>query len=157
MWKAIQCVSRTRGWVQVLIDRAERPMIIILHVGILLKILDVSWGDPVISISTMILALMYLLSVSLILDQKEATWWSQVLYKTAFLGCSITLFGLFLRSYSNTGSRTLLLIGALILLLALINILVQWRKYPRVRILDRRGIIRNLAIIIVGLVYFFIS
>lgn len=146
--------KKTKGWVQNLLDRVERPMIVILHVGILMQIFGISAGNFVISISTVILAMMYLLAISLSLSANKKKFWSQVLYKAAFLGCSISLFGLFFKAHSITGHKTLLLIGSVFLILVFINIWIQQKINPQIKIFDRRGYIRNLAIIIVGVVYY---
>ena len=147
---------KNKTWIQILSDKAERPLIVILHVGILFKILALEWGHPIISVTTVILSVLYFFSVTLFLPHQDATAWSQTLYKSAYLGCGISLMGLFFKSHSIPGFKTLLVIGSAILILVFFNVLYQRFKNPQVSIFNRKAYIRNMAIIVVGIVYFFI-
>jgi len=157
MWKTIQIAFRKNGVIQTLLDRAEVPMIIILHMGILFTLLGIAWGDPIISFSTVFLAIMYLMAISLNIPQKDATRWSQILFKASYLGCAISLLGIFSKSYFFTIYRPLLITGSVLLVLILMNVLIRFYKNPHIRIFDRRAYIRNLAIIIVGIIYVVIA
>ncbi len=147
--------KKSSRWAEQLLVRAERPLVIILHLGIFFSILNFEWADLMISIPTVFLAIIYLFCVSAVLPGNTTGLWAQILFKASYFGCSIAVAGLFLKFMGVPVFKLFLMPGTVLLFLVYLGVLIHLRKYTGTTIYKRKDYIRNLAIIIVGSTYYF--
>lgn len=143
--------ARFGHWVANRMRILEAILVLVLIISLVLRIIDEHPLPFLITVSLLVLALVYFFAAYAPLMDENAGSWEVFLNKLALWGCAVVLIGSMFRLENMAGHQMMLFIGIGTLLIVLPMIIINKLKKPELKIFRAGFLIRMAIFLLAGL------